>query len=212
MQQLIKSTINQIQTKIPRRWLVVALVLMLILGADELTKNVDWQQVNQTVLGTQTETQEYQSNFPPNQTAPNNPEIKLAQVIEIVDGDTIKVDIGGGEIKTVRYIGIDTPEIVAPGQDVECYGREASRKNTELVEGAIVGLETDVNNTDQYGRLLRYVYLGDLLVNQVLVKEGYAFASAYPPDVKYQDDLDQAELEAREANRGLWSACDTDVL
>lgn len=143
------------------------------------------------------------------QTAPNNPNIVLAKVIKVVDGDTIEVDLGEGNKKTVRYIGIDTPETVDPRKPVQCFAKEASAKNKELVEGGIVGLEKDVSETDKYGRLLRYVYMGDLFINQVLVAEGYAYASSYPPDVKYQSKLKQSEQQARAANKGLWGACST---
>ncbi len=143
------------------------------------------------------------------QTAPNNPNLVLAKVTAIIDGDTIEVDLGEGNIKRVRYIGIDTPESVDPRQPVQCFSKEATAKNKELVESGIVGLEKDVSETDRYGRLLRYVYMGDLLINHVLVAEGYAHASSYPPDVKHQDRLKQAEQEARSANKGLWGACNT---
>lgn len=143
------------------------------------------------------------------QTAPNNPNIQLAKVAKVIDGDTIEVDLGEGNVKRVRYIGIDTPESVDPRQGLQCFGKESTAKNKELVENGIVGLEKDVSETDRYGRLLRYVYMGDLFINQVLVAEGYAKASSYPPDVKYQDKLRQAEQQARSANKGLWGSCNT---
>lgn len=129
--------------------------------------------------------------------------LQLAKVIKVVDGDTIEIEGG----KKVRYIGIDTPETVDPRKPVQCFGKEASNKNKELIEGKEVKLEKDVSETDKYGRLLRYVYLGDTLINELLVKEGYAHASSYPPDIKYQDRFTRAEREARENNRGLWEAC-----
>lgn len=121
----------------------------------------------------------------------------------MIDGDTIVVEIDGGEYK-VRYIGIDTPETVAPGQPVECYGKEASERNKELVDGKTVGLEKDVSETDQFGRLLRYVWLGETMVNAALVSDGFALASTYPPDVKNSDLFAALQAEAREAGRGLW--------
>lgn len=141
------------------------------------------------------------------QTAPANANIVLARVIRIIDGDTIEVDLGNGNKKTVRYIGIDTPETVNPRKAVQCYGKEASAKSQELVGNGVVGLEKDVSEADRYGRLLRYVYTGDLFINHVLVSEGYAHAVSYPPDIKYQDKLRQAEQQARTNNRGLWSSC-----
>jgi micrococcal nuclease len=129
-----------------------------------------------------------------------------AQVVDVVDGDTIKVDVDG-QVYTVRYIGIDTPETVHPDEPVEWMGPEASEANRRLVEGQAVYLETDVSETDRYGRLLRYVYLADgLFVNAELVRLGYAHAVTFPPDVKYQDLLLEMQQEAREAGRGLWAS------
>ncbi len=126
-----------------------------------------------------------------------------AKVSRVVDGDTIELDNG----QKVRYIGIDTPETVDPRKPVQCFGKEASKKNKELVEGKTVRLEKDVSDKDKYGRLLRYVYVGDLFVNLELVKQGFAHSYTYPPDVKYQEEILAAEQEAREASRGLWQAC-----
>jgi micrococcal nuclease len=130
----------------------------------------------------------------------------LADVVRVVDGDTIDVVMDGVEYR-VRYIGINTPETVDPRKPVECYGREASQRNRELVEGQTVELEKDVSETDQYDRLLRYVWLNGDMVNAILVGEGYALASTYPPDVKYQELFLDLEREAREAGRGLWAGC-----
>ncbi|XOB46405.1 MAG: thermonuclease family protein [Candidatus Nealsonbacteria bacterium] len=124
-------------------------------------------------------------------------------VIKVIDGDTIEIEKG----YKVRYIGIDTPETVHPSKPVECFGIEASNKNKELVEGKKVRLEKDVSETDKYGRLLRYVYVNDVFVNDYLVRQGYAYASTYPPDVKYVEQFVQAQREARENDRGLWAAC-----
>jgi len=82
---------------------------------------------------------------------------------------------------------------------------EASEANKRLVEGQMVYLEKDVTETDQYGRLLRYVFLADgLFVNAELVRLGYAQVSTYPPNVRYQDLFLKMEQEAREAEYGLW--------
>jgi endonuclease YncB( thermonuclease family) len=127
-------------------------------------------------------------------------------VTRVIDGDTIEVNIQGSTHK-VRYIGIDTPETVHPQEPVECLGKEASDKNRSLVEGQFVRLEKDVSETDQYGRLLRYVWIGDTMVNAELVRLGYAQVSTYPPDVKYQELFLRFQTEAREAERGLWGKC-----
>ena len=108
-------------------------------------------------------------------------------------------------ILTTSYIGVDTPETVDPRRPVGYFGKEASDKNKELVEGKMVKLEKDVSDTDKYGRLLRYVYVDGLFINVELVRAGYARAATYPPDIKYSALFMQAEHEARENNRGLWA-------
>ena len=133
----------------------------------------------------------------PEPTPTPTPERVEAQVIEVVDGDTIRVDIGG-EVRPLRYIGIDAPEAD------QWMGPQASQANTDLVGGRTVTLEKDVSETDQYGRLLRYVYLAEgTFVNAELVRLGYAWAVEYPPDVRYQALLLQMEQEARENDRGI---------
>jgi micrococcal nuclease len=132
-----------------------------------------------------------------------------ATVVRVVDGDTIIVRIGGRD-ERLRYIGMDTPETVKPDSPVEWMGPEASRANAALVEGRTVELEKDVSETDQYGRLLRYVWLvtGDrwTLVNLELVRRGYAQVETDPPDVRYADRFIAAERAAREAGLGLWGS------
>lgn len=130
-----------------------------------------------------------------------------AQVTRVVDGDTIEVLMAGATYK-VRYIGVDTPETVDPRRPVGCYGHEASERNRQLVEDTTVQLEKDVSETDDFGRLLRYVWVDGDMVNATLVREGYAVASTYPPDVKHQDLFASLQREAIDAGRGLWGpAC-----
>jgi micrococcal nuclease len=129
-----------------------------------------------------------------------------AQVVRVVDGDTIIVRLDGRDVR-VRYIGINTPESADPRREVQCFGKEAAARNEQLVGGKRVRLEKDVSETDQYGRLLRYVYVDGTMVNAVLVQEGYAYAITVPPDVRYAEELRRLEREAREARRGLWGTC-----
>ena len=126
------------------------------------------------------------------------PPADTVRVIEVIDGDTIVIE--GGE--RVRYIGVDTPEVGPPAQP---FALEAWQANRELVEGKIVRLEQDVSETDRYGRLLRYVYVGNTLVNAELVMRGLARARDYPPDTKYQEYLDKMETMAKRAGRGIWA-------
>lgn len=124
-------------------------------------------------------------------------------VTRVIDGDTIELESG----QKVRYIGIDTPETVDPRKKVQCFGKEASDKNKELVLDKKVRLEKDVKDTDVYGRLLRYVYVNGEMVNLKLVEEGYAKADTVPPDIKNKDLFLQAERTARINNLGLWNSC-----
>ncbi len=127
-----------------------------------------------------------------------------AVVKRVIDGDTVELADG----RKLRYIGIDAPETVDPNRLAGCYGKEASDKNKELVLGREVELEKDVSETDKFGRLLRYVYVSqDEMVNERLVKDGFAFASTYQPDIKYQDKLRADEADARINKRGLWGSC-----
>ncbi|MEA2461498.1 MAG: micrococcal nuclease [Actinomycetota bacterium] len=140
-----------------------------------------------------------------------------ADVTRAVDGDTIVVQItgrtegpGAGEAQVggeyrVRLIGIDTPESVKPNSPVECFGHEASAATKALLEGRDVRLVKDVEETDQYDRLLRYVYFEDEMANARLVANGYASVYTYPPNVRHADLFVQLEREAREGDRGLWS-------
>src|SRR5688572_11388251 len=116
-------------------------------------------------------------------------------VDRVVDGDTIEVQItervegpGAGQTRVgaiydVRLTGIDTPESVKPGTPVECFGKEASAAARALLDGQEIRLVKDVEDTDRYDRLLRYVYLGDEMANARLVVNGYAHAYTYPPNV-----------------------------
>jgi len=129
-----------------------------------------------------------------------------AAVISVVDGDTIHVDLGGLDV-TIRFIGIDTPETVAPGQPVECFGHEASAYTTERLDGETVRLEFDVERIDPYDRTLAYVWIDGELFNESLVRLGYALVTTYPPNVRYVDRFIQAQRSARREGAGLWGSC-----
>lgn len=117
------------------------------------------------------------------------------QVTRVIDGDTIVID--GGQ--HLRYIGMDTPE------KGEAFYLESTKANSRLVEGKRVRLSKDISETDRYGRLLRYVWVDDRMVNAELVRLGMARAKAYPPDTRYQGYFDQLEKEAKTARRGIWA-------
>lgn len=133
----------------------------------------------------------------------------VGTVIDVIDGDTLDVAIGGSD-ERVRLIGVDTPESVAPDRPVQCYGAEASLAlSTLLPVGTEVHLARDAEARDRYGRLLAYVYRAhdDLLVNLALVEEGFADAVTYGDNEALYDELVAAESAARQAGRGLWSVC-----
>jgi micrococcal nuclease len=131
------------------------------------------------------------------------------KVKRVVDGDTILLENG----QKVRYIGINTPESVDPRRPVQCFGKEASKRNKELVEGKIVRLEKDIEDKDKYGRLLRYVFLPNgAFINYELVKQGYASVYTFPPNVKYVNKFRQAQNIAKENNLGLWSMCNKKIV
>jgi micrococcal nuclease len=131
------------------------------------------------------------------------PRILEAQVTWVIDGDTIRAKIGD-QTETVRYIGINAPEVSNPPQPWERAGRDARDVNTLLVGQKTVRLELDAQDRDSYGRLLAYVHVGDTLINAEMVRRGYASALTVPPNVKHEALLARLEREAREGKQGLW--------
>jgi endonuclease YncB( thermonuclease family) len=127
-----------------------------------------------------------------------------AMCTRVIDGDTIEVNIDG-ETYMVRYIGIDTPEMDDNRSEYRALAEEATQANRDMVEGENVSLEKDVSETDQYDRLLRYVFVGYNLVNAELVSDGYAWAKSYPPDTKYDALFHDLETEAENGGLGVWS-------
>lgn len=132
-----------------------------------------------------------------------NTEKNTYKVVRVIDGDTIEIETG----ETVRYIGIDTPEKDSEITKAECFNKESTNFNKSLVLGKEVSLKKDKGNTDKYGRLLRYVYVGDTFVNKELVEKGYALAKSYPPNTSENSTLFSAQDYAKENNLGLWGEC-----
>lgn len=141
-----------------------------------------------------------------------------ATVIEVVDGDTLDIDLDGDEF-IVRLIGIDTPETVAPNEPVGCFGPEASERTKAMFPvDRTIWLEQDVSETDRFGRLLGHVWItadderggAAFLASEVLVREGYAQVGTFPPDVKYVERFEAAQDAAVATNAGLWAACDNE--
>ncbi len=130
-------------------------------------------------------------------------ERQSAKLVRVIDGDTIDVELEAHRFR-IRYIGVDTPESTT---ELDCFGQEATQRNSELVSSGMVELEKDVSETDRYDRLLRHVWADGVLVSEVLVREGYARVTTYPPDEKYVERFLAVEEEARNEGAGLWSVC-----
>ena len=140
--------------------------------------------------------------------SPGRDGAQVGQVVRVVDGDTIHVQVGGTR-ETVRYIGVDTPESVKPGTPVECFAKRAGAFNHQLVDGEEVRLVRDAEARDRYGRLLAYVYRvrDKRFVNAALVRRGYAVPLTIPPNVAHAKQFRKLASAARRARRGLWSSC-----
>jgi micrococcal nuclease len=140
-------------------------------------------------------------------------ELITARVTDVIDGDTIEVEIADGSEEDVRYIGIDTPETVKPGEPVECGGPRAHDLNERLVAGRAVTLRFDAEQRDRYGRLLAYVYLPagpagrPLFVNAELIRKGVARTLTIPPNDSFADRFARLAARAGATGRGLWGAC-----
>jgi endonuclease YncB( thermonuclease family) len=142
-----------------------------------------------------------------------------AMLARVFDGDTIEgllINDDGSpsnELVQVRLILTDTPETRDPRKPVQCFGQEATTWTTWLLSlSPTIWLEKDVSETDQFGRLLRYVWIelgsGEVyLVNEAIVRSGYGVLSTYPPDVARVDEIREAEQFARKHELGLWGAC-----
>jgi micrococcal nuclease len=150
---------------------------------------------------------------------PDSAETLNARVSEVVDGDTVEVELPDGRDEDVRYIGIDTPETAKPGTPGECGAALAEQANRRLVGGREVTLRLGVERRDDYGRLLAYVYvpgaarggeqLGgrELFVNAELVRRGLARTLTIAPNDEFAAEFERLAARAGRAGRGLWGAC-----
>ena len=134
-----------------------------------------------------------------------------AQVLQVIDGDTIKVTLDGRE-ENIRFLGIDTPETHHPTKPSECYGQEATDRLSQLLpRGEVVRLERDIEPRDHYERILAYVHLPtedkELHLNLLMVAEGYATTLPIDPNRAYRSVLAEAEHNAKANQLGLWGAC-----
>lgn len=139
------------------------------------------------------------------------PPANYYRVVEVLDGDTIVVDMAG-RLETVRFIGVDTPETHHPEAGLQCYGQKASDFTHSLLDGQTVLLiaDSDSTNRDRYDRLLRYVINEEgTNINSLLVRQGYGFAiTGFNHSQMALFTL--YETEAETLGRGLWGACQID--
>lgn len=138
---------------------------------------------------------------------PTSPE--EAHLVRVVDGDTLVVKHEGEE-KRLRLLGIDTPESVHPDKTKNKIEGDIASDYVEnlLHPGMKLYLERDQSDTDRYKRMLRYVYLSeeknmDNMLNAILLREGLAKVSIYPPDNKYERQFINLEVEAQENEKGF---------
>jgi micrococcal nuclease len=122
------------------------------------------------------------------------------KVSRVIDDDTLKLSTG----EEVRLIGMNTPNTKHPRKPVEPFGKETAAFTKQLVQGKEVRLEFDVQHKDKYYRILAYVYVGEMMLNAELVRQGYAQVATFPPNVKYQELFLKLQREAREVKRGFW--------
>lgn len=142
------------------------------------------------------------SSADPATVAPALADGERALVTYVYDGDTIEVELNGRRYR-LRYIGVDSPEREEP------FYQEALDFNRELVEDKTVILLRDVSETDQYGRLLRYVYLEDgTFVNGEMMSNGMSRLVTFPPDVAQTEYLRGLQAQAQEGGVGMWSRPD----
>jgi micrococcal nuclease len=134
---------------------------------------------------------------------PGRPRSLPAAVVKIVSGDTIHVFVNG-DVERVRYIGVASPDPGDGAQPGDPLGREALHFNRGLTNAKNVRLELDVQERDPEGRLLAYVWLGDVMVNAELIGHGLGQVPAGGPNVRHQEELLRRQEQARSAKLGIW--------
>ncbi len=128
-------------------------------------------------------------------------------VTDVIDGDTVKIKIND-DIETVRLIGIDAPEFAHFDNKQECFAVESKEYLESLVTGKTIYLKNDdlQEDRDRYKRLLRYLLLENgTNINEIMIKDGYAYEYTYDKGYQYIDQFNEAELSASNNGLGLWS-------
>ncbi|HAP5231896.1 thermonuclease [Enterococcus faecalis] len=181
---------------IGKKWLLLAVATFLLSGCTNVEQKAQdfVQELEQDV---------YEDFF---QTISNDQRIP-ADFVRHVDGDTTVFKIEGKEQK-VRFLLIDTPEIVKPNTKVQPFGLEASKRTKELLSTASeITFEYDQGDKkDRYGRALGYIFVDGTLLQKTLVREGLArVAYVKEPNTKHLSELEQAQEQAKSESLGIWS-------
>ena len=125
----------------------------------------------------------------------------LVPVVRVVDGDTLLLEDG----IRVRLLGVDTPETKRPDHPVEALGPEATAFTKNFIGSQPIRLEYDRERRDRFGRVLAYVYVGDQLLNEELIRVGFSKAETrFPFRQAMKQRFREAEKQARESRRGIW--------
>lgn len=133
-------------------------------------------------------------------TAPLPGGAEVVTVVSITDGDTLRVSFDDESVEPVRLIGINSPD------SNECWVDEAGLALASLVPvGSEIGITADVSDRDDFDRLLRYLWVGGMSINEEMVRRGTAIARRYPPDTAMAQRLEPAQVEAKESQLGLWA-------
>ena len=127
------------------------------------------------------------------------------ELVDVIDGDTIKVKYNG-KTETIRYLLLDTPEVIHQTLGKQPGGEEASTRHKEIMKTGQVSIEFDVGDRmDDYDRLLAYVYIDGKSVQEMLLSEGLGrVAYIYPPNTRYLKEFEEAQEIAKHAKKGIW--------
>lgn len=185
---------------------IAILVSFLLVGCNEIEMNEtpDLSNEANTVIdeGTELEVEEnkqeddeLQANFIP------------VTVVRVIDGDTLSIRFEDGAEERVRLLLVDTPESVHPNKPVQPFGLEASEFAKDIMPaGSTVKLELDVSERDKYGRLLAYVWIGDKMLNELLLEKGLArVAYVFAPNTRHVDRFYEIQKQAQQQAVGIWS-------
>jgi len=198
---IINARARQQITK-PLRILFIIVLFMFAMGVAPESPNTSAKQ--KPAPKTQTDKVEEKEEVRVNTNVDPQTSVEQLKVVSVTDGDTFRVNINGKTVP-VRLIGYDAPELSHPTEPKQCFGQESKKALESLLLNKQIVMEKDKSDKDKYNRLLRYVWVGEVLINEYMTQNGFGLASAYPPDTKYQKRIDAGEESAKSALRGLWA-------